>query len=423
MIESSYADFSSIVHRSVNARRVPVNGTIEVTNRCPLNCSHCYNNLSMGDADARRRELTTEEHFRLLDELADLGCLWLLYSGGEIFARRDFLEIYTYAKRKGFLLTLFTNGTLITEAVADYLAEWPPFAIEITLYGATRETYEGLTRIPGSYDHCMRGIRLLLERNLPLSLKTVAVSINRHEIDAMRAIADDLGVEFKFDSMINPRIDCGSSPLAVRLSPAEIVELDLQDPQRVADWRRLAAQFEPPRPPAGAAAQLYDCGGGVNSWAIDPYGDLSICVLSHVDRYNVRDGSFRDGWDHYLADVRTKTATRPTKCTDCGLKSMCGMCPANGELENGDAETPVDFLCQVAHLRAMTFDAPIRPHGDCEYCAGGEGFDLVRHAAAALRSGEAERIAAIPSAPARAAAASACGSGACGSCAVSSVAR
>src|SRR5881397_3807214 len=167
----SYTEFSRRVHRDVNATRIPVNGTIEVTNRCPLVCSHCYNNLPMNDAAARSAELTTDEHRRIADELAEMGCLWLLYSGGEIFARRDFLDIYTYAKRKGLIVSLFTNGTMITEAIADYLVEWRPFAIEITLYGATRETYEKLTRIPGSYDRCMRGVRLLLERNLPLALK------------------------------------------------------------------------------------------------------------------------------------------------------------------------------------------------------------------------------------------------------------
>ncbi len=422
MESGTYTDFSLVVHQSVNATRVPVNGTIEVTNRCPLSCSHCYNNLPMHDADARRREMSTEDHYRLLDELAGLGCLWLLYTGGEIFARRDFLDIYTYAKKKGFLVTLFTNGTLITESIADYLVEWPPFSIEITLYGATPETYEKLTQVPGSYERCMRGIRLLLQRNLPLKLKSVAVSINYHELEAMEEIAENLGVEFKFDPMINPRIDCSSSPLAVRLQPAELVQLDLRDPERVAEWRRLAIELAPALPADGETKQLYECGGGVNSWAVDPYGDLSICVLSHVDRYNVRDGSFRDGWDHYLRDVRTRPITRPTKCTSCGLKSMCGMCPANGELENGDAESPVDFLCEVAHLRAMTFGVPVRPHGDCEYCQDGVGYDGVSSAAEALRSGEADRIAAIPAAPMRAAAAG-CGSGSCGSCSVASDAR
>jgi radical SAM protein with 4Fe4S-binding SPASM domain len=410
--DRSYTEFSQTVH--VNALRVPVNGTIELTDRCPLNCAHCYNNLPMDDAIARRRELTTEQHYRLLDELAELGCLWLLFTGGEIFARRDFLDLYTYAKKKGFLVTLFTNGTMITEAIADYLAEWRPFGIEITLYGATRETYETLTRIPGSYDRCMRGIRLLLERKLPLKLKTVAVTINKHEVGAMRKIAEDLGVEFKFDAMMNPRIDCSASPLAVRLAPHDVVQLDLDDPKKVADWRRMATDFAPPPVEEGGAAQVYDCGGGVNSFAIDPYGDLSICVLSHVDRYNVRDGSMEDGWSHFLSNVRQKPATRPTKCTSCALRSLCGMCAANGELENGDPEAPVDWLCHVAHLRAMTFDVDIRPHGECEYCPGGERHEIVRMTSEALRNGSSAQLAAAAVAVPEPMAAG-CGAG-CSSC-------
>ena len=168
-----------------------MNGTIEVTHRCPLECAHCYNNLPVGDADARRRELSTDELRRIIDEIAEAGGLWLLFTGGEIFARQDFLEIYTHAKQRGLLITLFTNGTQITTAIADYLVEWPPFSIEITLYGRTRETYERLTRVPGSFDRCMRGIRLLKERGLPLKLKTVAVTINRHEISDMQRFAEE----------------------------------------------------------------------------------------------------------------------------------------------------------------------------------------------------------------------------------------
>ena len=137
--------------------------SIEVTRRCPLECLHCYNNLPVGDMEAKSRELSKEEHFRILDELVEMGCFWILYTGGEIFARKDFLEIYTFAKQKGFIITLFTNGILINEKIADYLREYPPFAIEITLYGRTKETYEALTQLPGSYDRCMRGIRLLVE--------------------------------------------------------------------------------------------------------------------------------------------------------------------------------------------------------------------------------------------------------------------
>ena len=418
MLETrSYAEFSRIVHESVNPLRVPVNGTIEVTNRCPLTCAHCYNNLPMDDAAARRAEMTLEEHKRVLDELAELGCLWLLFTGGEIFARRDFLDIYAYAKRKGFFITLFTNGTLITERIADFLVDLRPFDIEITLYGRTRETYEALTGVPGSWAKCMRGIELLLERGLPLKLKSVAVSINRHEIVAMREFAAELGCEFKFDPMISPRIDCSASPLAVRLTPQEIVAIDLDDPQRVSEWRRLATEFPAPPLVEGEMPRLYDCGGGVNSFAIDPYGDMSICVLSHVDRYNVRDGSVREGWETYLRAVRNRKAQRLTKCTSCHLRSLCGSCAATGELENGDAETPVDFLCRTAHLRADVFEVPVPPHGECEYCAGGPQHHEITRMAEEVRSHgvrfDPVLIDSIP-VPAK----SGCASGACSGCSV-----
>ena len=418
MIETqSYADFSRVLHDTVNPLRIPVNGTIEVTNRCPLECAHCYNNLPMADAGARRRELTLDEHRRLLDELADLGCLWILFSGGEIFARADFLDIYRYAKSKGFLVTLFTNGTLITERIADFLAELPPFDIEITLYGRTKATYESLTGIPGSFEKCLRGIELLRERGLPLKLKTVALTINKHEIAAMKRFAEELGVEFKFDPMISPRIDCSSSPLAVRLTPADVVSLDLDDPERAAEWRRLALDCAPVLPAEAEARMLYECGGGVNSFAIDPYGDMTICVLSHVDRYNVRDGSVREGWEQFLRGVRSRRTTKITKCTRCALKSLCGSCAATGELEMGDAEAPVEFLCRTAHLRATVFEVPVPEHGACEYCEGGARHDELLARLDEVSSRRGRDWSAIDAAAATAATApSQCGTGSCGTC-------
>jgi len=415
----SYGAFSQTFHERTMRQRLPLSGTIEVTRRCPLTCAHCYNNLPMADTEARRTELTLAEHCRILDQLADAGCLWLLFTGGEIFARRDFLDIYLYAKKKGFLITLFTNGTLITERIADTLAAWRPFAIEITLYGRTRETYERLTGIPGSYDKCLRGIDLLLARRLPLALKSVAVTLNVHEVRAMQQFAADLGVPFKFDSMMNPRIDCSQSPLAVRLSPEECVALDLENPQRMEEWRDFAREYLRPANPPERSDEVYHCGGGVSSFAIDPQGGLSICVLSQRDKFDLRSGSVDEAW-HALTGVRRRKITAPTKCTMCELKSMCGMCPANGELENGDPEAPVDFLCRVAHLRAHAFGLPVAAHGRCEYCEGGEGYDEIRRSADRLKlvtpaspSSDRPRLLPVVAGPSE----SGCGSGGCASCA------
>ena len=386
---SSYGKFSLALHQRFAQERVPLEVAIEVTRRCPLECQHCYNNLPMGDLAARSRELTREEYCVILDELAEMGTMWLLFTGGEIFARKDFLEIYAYAKQKGFLITLFTNGTVINEKIADYLRELPPFAIEITLYGRTKETYDALTGIPGAYERCLRGIRLLLERGLPLKLKTVGTSINRHEVIGMREFAEqELGVEFKFDSLISPRIDCSQAPLGVRLSPEEIVALDMHSPKVAAEYRKHL-QHDLQNPPVADSNKVYSCGGGVKTFAIDPYGHMSICVLSHQQTYDIRQGSVREGWEGFLLAVRKQERKKPpTKCVSCRLHAVCSMCPANGELENGDPESPVNFFCEVAHLRAMVLGLAVPEHGECEFCADGDQKWALREAAQRITSQE-----------------------------------
>lgn len=418
---ATYGNFSAQVHERSQGRRAPMEVSIEVTHRCPLECQHCYNNLPMSDENARASEMTFEEHVRLLDQLVEAGCLWLLYTGGEIFARKDFLNIYTEAKKRGFLITLFTNGTMITPRIADHLAQYKPFSIEITLYGATRETYETLTGIPGSFDRCMKGIRLLRERGLPLKLKTVPTTINQHEVYEMKRLAEEeLGVAFKFDPLINPRTDCSQSPLAVRLNPEQVVALDFYDPERKGEYLQLVEKELAANAPA--CDQKYTCGGGHNGCAIDPTGRMTICVLSHRDGYDLRSGSFREGWEGRLSEIRNSKITRQTVCTNCRIQTLCSMCPANGELEGGDAESPVEFLCQVAHLRAFALGIQVPEHGDCNCCAGGRHYPALQESAGRINRHSHAPANAIPIAAAGALlpvlnrAGGGCSAGGCSSC-------
>jgi radical SAM protein with 4Fe4S-binding SPASM domain len=170
----------------------------------------------------------------------------------------------------------------------------------------------------------------------------------------------------------------------MRLSPEEVVRLDLDDAGRLKEWKTFSAEFIRPQQSAGCEDELYHCGGAVNAFAVDPLGRMSLCILSHRDTFDLRTGTVAEGWQFLTEKVRRRKITRVTKCTACQLKSVCGMCPANGELEAGDPEKPVDFLCHVAHLRALVLGWPIPAHGSCEYCPGGARHEALQVAAAAL---------------------------------------
>ncbi|MDV2503910.1 MAG: radical SAM protein [bacterium] len=325
---------------------------MELTDRCNLACKHCYINLPTGDRAARAAELSTEEVCRILDEIADAGCLWYLLTGGDPLLRPDFLDIYTHAKENGLLVIVFTNGTMITPKIADYMAKLPPRAIEITLYGMTEATYEAVTGLPGSYKKCIRGIELLHERGLPLKLKTVGLTINKHELADMRAYSESLGLEaLKIDYQINPRLNGSKIPCNVRLNPKEIVELQMSDPEyrsKFVDFelnnRELAAE--------GISENLYNCGAGLSLFHIDAYGRLSLCMISRLNSYDLREGSFFEGFKDYLLGARTKARPRDQLCNQCEIMHICDHCPAWSEMVHGVLDKPVEFLCELTHRQA-----------------------------------------------------------------------
>lgn len=344
----SYNEFGSRLAKMGYGQRIPLAGEIELTYRCNQSCAHCFVNLPPGDKEAKQNELTFEEVCRILDEITEAGCLYLLLTGGEPMLRPDFLDIYTYAKKKGLLITIFCTGTLITSPIADYLVEWPPFNIEITLYGATEETYERITGLPGSYRKCLKGIQMLMERGLPLKLKTVLMTLNKHEFTAMEKFAADLGLKLGWDPHISPRIDGGRKPIHLRVDPEEVVRIDMAEEKRAAEWRAFCDRL----PSAYRSDKLYGCGAALTSFHIDPYGQMSPCMMTRLHTYDLRRGSFREGWDRMFVHLRELKRPLTDRCADCDLARMCFQCTGWAQLEHGVEWAPVDYLCELTHLRA-----------------------------------------------------------------------
>jgi MoaA/NifB/PqqE/SkfB family radical SAM enzyme len=163
-------------------KRALISFDLEVTARCPNNCRHCYINLPANDREARAKELSLKEIEVIADEAVSLGALGCLITGGEPLLREDFFDIYRCLKRKGLLVSVFTNATLVNDEHIRLFKRNPPRDIEVSVYGVTQETYERVTRTPGSFAAFMRGLNLLLDSGINVQLKAMALRSNIHEL-------------------------------------------------------------------------------------------------------------------------------------------------------------------------------------------------------------------------------------------------
>jgi radical SAM protein with 4Fe4S-binding SPASM domain len=340
------SDWAGSLKAITQRERFPLRCTFELTDRCNLRCVHCYINQPAGSVEARSSEMNTAQVMQLLDRLAEVGCLFITLTGGEVLLRPDFAQIYRYARQLGFIVTVFTNGTLLTPEIADLLAEMPPIGVEITLYGATQETYERVTGIAGSYERCLRGIRLLMERGVKLRLKTFVITINRHELPQMKTLAAQLGVEYRYDGIVLPRLDGNTSPMQYQLSLEQVVDIEQSEPEIVREWESLVNK----NGKKGRTEMVYTCGAGLNSFHVDSAGRISGCLSLRDPSFNLLEMDFQEAWTQ-LGKERELKRHLHTRCEDCTLGNLCDQCPAWSKLVHHDKESPVEFICQLAHLR------------------------------------------------------------------------
>ncbi|MCL5023991.1 MAG: radical SAM protein [Nitrospirae bacterium] len=336
--------------------RIPLSGSLEVTYRCNLRCVHCYLGTRTERQERGSREMSAGVISSLIEEITDAGCLNLLLTGGEPLLRDDFPAIYRHAKEKGLLVTVFSNGTLVTEGIVALFRELPPFEVEISLYGATAGTYESVTRVPGSYEKCLLGIQRLVDAGIKVNLKTILMTLNSREFFAMEDIARKFGARFRFDAAISPGIEGDKAPLSLRVSPEEAVALEFSDGKRVHDWKRF---FEESKG-RGLVDCLYGCSAGVTGFHVDPEGYLQPCMMTFDVRYNLRGKRFLSGWNAIIARLKDKKAHPDFVCRGCKKINLCGYCPGFFKLENGAEDVRSDYICKMGGLRYR------RIKGECE---------------------------------------------------------
>lgn len=349
-------DYGTLVHelhRRAAAQRRPVNGTFELTERCNLACRMCYVCQSPGDTALRAKELSAAAWLELARQAVDSGMVFLLLTGGEVFLRPDFFELYTPLTRLGLVLTLFTNGTLITEAVAARLAEAPPNRTEVTLYGATAATYEAVTGVPGSYARCCAGIEALVKQRVPLGLKSTLTRQNVGELDAMRRMAHDWGLPFSAAWLISGRRDGATSDAtACRLSAVDCVALEATDRASATEWTEAAL-----RESSLSQDRNFYCQAGRAAFVVDSSGELNACLDLPSPAARPIEIGFRAAWEQLQRYVDSAPPPAPL-CAACDVRAYCPRCPAWSQLETGTLTEPVPYLCEIARARKERYVQP-----------------------------------------------------------------
>lgn len=240
--------------------RLPYSALIELTAKCNMNCVHCY--LQAHHAE---EELSFEEVTDILDTLYNEGILFLTFTGGEILTRVDFVDIYLYAKHKGFMVELFTNGLGLSDEIIDILSKYPPILVDISIYGASEETYRKVTGVSNAFHRVIENCKKLSQANIRYALRTPVITLLKDEINEIQKLASELGVTFSTSYEISPTVDGNDISQQYQLSAFDVLKQECTDYFE----REERSVYAPPEPSTGGSKPIFTCKMGKGALVID----------------------------------------------------------------------------------------------------------------------------------------------------------
>ena len=317
---------------------IPYKATFELTPRCSMRCGMCYMRLDPPQMEPQGRELTTEEWIRLGKMAAEAGTLDLVLTGGEPMIRRDFAEIYKAFTEMGFLLRVFTNATMVTAEIMELLKERPPQSMEITLYGASPETYERVGRYAKGYDLAVAAIEELRTFVPSLKLKMTVARQNADDFPALLQFAHERALPLETTMMLLPPIrGAHSTALSDRLTVDELLVYYQKHGIQISDGN--------PAPDAEKRTTLF-CDAGLNTYSICWNGDMVACLVDDDPGRPIGrplEEGFQAAWDKLKAFRENKPM--PEECRTCPAFADCGCCAVHHRLESGAYDVPAPYVC------------------------------------------------------------------------------
>ena len=322
----SYEDFMTEKYWKKNR---PQSMHFELTNLCNERCIHC---LYTKDSS---NELSAEEIQEILLQLEEIGVFYLSLSGGEIFVRKDIEDILDFLLEHRFLLTIYTNGTLLRRSSIERLKSLNPQSMEISVYGATAEVHDAITKVPGSFQKTISSIRTLKDAGLNTILKGFLLKDNFNQRRQMVDMAGELGVLHAMDFNLIPMEDGNISNLSTGLTYDQInrVYQEVATEGLILRNTIKIESSESQLPKGGSVV----CNAGRINGCIGPNGDVYPCPILRVPIGNLREMPFDEIWNTGKIDaIRYMTIKDLKTCAGCPTLESCNRCPGVAYLETGD---------------------------------------------------------------------------------------
>lgn len=318
-------------------RKIPVYVFLELTRSCNLRCKHCY------IVQENRPELSANYLKGVINQLRKEKTLILNFSGGEVFLRKDFFEVARHAKKEGFAIKIFTNGTLIDKEEARELKALKPLRIEITIFSLNPLIHDRMTGVSGSLGKSLKALSLLKRAGIPLRIKSPLTNDTFSGYQEIIRLAQELEIKYQFDPNIIPKLNGLKSHLDLRIGESRIKSL-LKD-NKVNVGSDLI--FE------GNGRDTLICSAGHNSCAISAYGDVFPCIIMPINLGNVRKKEFSEIWHNgrILRKIRNIKYDNLRECIKCSYAAFCNRCPGMAYLEKGDVRGCSERLLEIARIK------------------------------------------------------------------------
>lgn len=345
------AAIASILHMKSGKRGIPLAGNFELTARCNFSCKMCY----VHENHEPNKELTAGQWIELGRKAKDMGMLFLLLTGGEPFLRPDFPEIYRELRKMGLMVSINTNGSLLTDELLALFREYPPTRINVSLYGGSMKTYEQLCQNP-AYEKVTNNIRKMKAAGLSVKMNCSLTPYNAGDLVPIIEFGKELQIPVQAAAYMYPPVRIngqkyGDAP--ARFTPEEAAECMVLYKEQYLTPEQLAEGIteieEDSLDCTKEQGMPMNCRAGRSAFWVTWDGRMLPCGMFPTQGYSIMEMGFERAWE----EVRRDTALihMPAECTNCSKRTKCSVCAASCIAENGDAGVKPEYICQMTEAQ------------------------------------------------------------------------